>query len=68
MTATAEAGPLPAYASLTWDQGMGRACVWCNLPIEDGGREVGTVRETLGAHKLKALVFAGPCCPPVVTS
>lgn len=62
MTARARWRPLPEYGDLTWDQGLGRACVYCNEQIEHGGKEVGTLTEQRGAHRLRATVYAGPCC------
>ena len=53
---------LPAYGDLTWDQHMGRHCIWCNQLIEDGGREVGRVTEERGERVLSVPVYAGPCC------
>ncbi|MFF9197354.1 hypothetical protein ACF09L_19310 [Streptomyces sp. NPDC014779] len=68
MTAPAEPRQLPRYADLTWDQHLGRNCIWCDQLIRSGGYEVGRVEMTLGAHHLATTVYAGPCCPREETS
>lgn len=67
MTApVAQGRQLPRYEDLTWDQHLGRHCVWCNGLITVGGREVGRVGTRHGAHLFDVPVYAGPCCLPKV--
>ena len=59
---TAPARPLPAPGELTWDQSMGRACVYCRRPLTSGAVSAGIIRDQLGKHRLDTEVWAGPCC------
>lgn len=53
---------LPAPSELTWDQSMGRACVYCRQLLTRGAVRAGIIRDQLGAHNLDTEVWAGPCC------
>ncbi|MFI7365978.1 hypothetical protein ACIBO4_27930 [Streptomyces sp. NPDC050149] len=53
---------LPTPSELTWDQSMGRACIYCRRPLTRDAVSAGIIRDQLGAHNLDTEVWAGPCC------
>ncbi|MDQ0791927.1 hypothetical protein QFZ58_000415 [Streptomyces sp. B1I3] len=60
--------PLPSLESLSWDQSMGRACIWCNRLLTAGAVLAGVIHGRDGVHVLDTTVWAGPCCTkPTVT-
>lgn len=53
---------LPTLDTLTWDQSMGRACIWCKKLLTTGAVHAGTIRESDKAHVLDTEVWACPSC------